>query len=144
MTKLTNPFLDLDVTKLMSDFKVPGVDMEVVVSTQRKNVEALTKANQLALEGFQAVARRQAEIVRQGFHEASSLMRDLISSKTQEDRVAVQTDAAKKVMETALVNARELAELVTKAQNEAFDVLNKRVGESIDEVRHLVKKPGAR
>ncbi len=68
MTKPNNPFGDFDFTKMMDpskmmgDFKMSGVDMEKVVSSQRKNLEALTAANQLAIEGMQAIAKRQAEI----------------------------------------------------------------------------------
>jgi len=139
MAKLPNPF-DTDVTKLMAEFKLPGVDMETVLATQRKNIEALTKANQLAIEGLQTVARRQAEILRAGFEEASALARELFQNQSPEDRVAKQTDAAKAALEKAFGNARELAEIVGKAQQEAFEVINKRVTEGLDEVRDLVKK----
>jgi phasin family protein len=140
MTKTPNPMFEMDVTKLLAEFKVPGVDLETIMSTQRKNIEALTKANQLAIEGFQTVARRQAEILRGGFEEASSLMREMMQVQSTEDRVSRQTEAAKKVVERALGNARELAEIVAKSGNEAFEVINKRVGESLDEVRDLVSK----
>jgi phasin family protein len=139
MAKLPNPF-DTDVTKLMAEFKLPGVDMETVLATQRKNIEALTKANQLAIEGLQTVARRQAEILRAGFEEASALARELFQNQSPEERVAKQTDAAKTALEKAFGNARELSEIVGKAQQEAFDVINKRMTEGLDEVRDLVKK----
>ena len=139
MAKLPNPF-DTDVTKLMAEFKLPGVDMETVLATQRKNIEALTKANQLAIEGLQTVARRQAEILRAGFEEASSLARELFQNQSPEERVTKQTEAAKHALEKAFGNARELSEIVGKAQQEAFQVINKRMTEGLDEVRELVKK----
>jgi len=140
MAKLPNPF-DTDVTKLMAEFKLPGVDMETVLATQRKNIEALTKANQLAIEGLQTVARRQAEILRAGFEEAQALARDLFQGKaSSEDRVGKQTEATKAALEKAFSNARELSEIVGKAQQEAFEIINKRMTESLDEVRDLVKK----
>ncbi|HTH96993.1 MAG TPA: phasin family protein [Stellaceae bacterium] len=140
MVPNTNPFANLDVSKILGEFKLPGVDMETIVATQRKNIDALTKANQLALEGFQTVARRQVEIIRAGIEEASTHMRDMMSAKTNEERVAKQTALAKQSVEKAIANARELAEIVAKAQNEAFDVLNKRFTEGLDEVGGLVKK----
>jgi phasin family protein len=140
MSNETHSLFDTDMTKLMAEFKVPGVDMDTIMSTQRKNIEALTKANQLAIEGLQTVARRQAEILRGGFEEASALMRDLMQSQTPEDRVSRQADAAKKSLERALSSARELAEIVAKAGNEAFDVLHHRMGESLDEVRDAMAK----
>jgi len=141
MTKIPNPF-DTDVTKLMAEFKMPGVDMETVLATQRKNIEALTKANQLAIEGLQTVARRQAEIIRAGFEEASAMAREMFQQHSPGDRVTKQTDAAKTALEKAFGNARELSEIVTKAQQEAFEVINKRLTEGLDEVRDLAKKHG--
>src|ERR1700687_3911296 len=70
----TNGFLD--VTKAFGDFRLPGLDVEAIVATQRKNLEALTQANQLAVEGVRALAQRQAEIAQQAFAEASALFRE--------------------------------------------------------------------
>jgi phasin family protein len=144
MTNGQNPFLNYDVTKLMGDFRVPGVDVDAVVATQRKNIEALTQANQLAVEGIQAVARRQVEIARQAVDEFSTVVRELTSPASPEDRIAKQAEYTKTILEKALANARELAELVTKANTEAFNVLNKRVTESLDEVRDFAKKRNGR
>jgi phasin family protein len=135
---------EFDVTKIISEFKLPGVDVDSIVATQRKNIEALTKANQLAIEGIQAVGRRQTEILRGGFAEASQLFRDIMQNGTPEERVAKQSEAAKHTIEKAIANARELAEIVAKAQSEAFEVLNKRWSEGFDEVSGLVKKTVAK
>ena len=52
-----------DVTKMLGDVKIPGFDMQASMDAQRKNIEALTAANQTAVQGMQAVAQRQAEIL---------------------------------------------------------------------------------
>jgi phasin family protein len=136
-----NPFFpEVDLTKVMADFRLPTVDVEAVVASQRKNIEALTQANQLAVEGVQAVARRQVEIARQAVEEYTSLLRDLSTPVAPEDRLAKQVDVVKGAMEKGLANARELAELATKANTEAFNVINKRFTESLDEVRDFAKK----
>ena len=64
-----NPFANMDpskfdLTKMMSEFKLPGIDMETLMETQRKNIEAVTQANKVAVEGMQAIAKRQAEMLR--------------------------------------------------------------------------------
>lgn len=132
----------MDPSKLMGDFKVPGVDVEAVVSSQRRNIEALSQANQLAVEGMQAVARRQTEIFRQMMEEASQAMRDIMTAGSPEDKAGRQTELLKEAFQRAIGNMRELAEMVTKSQTEAFDVINKRVTESLDEVKGLMAKKG--
>jgi phasin family protein len=130
-----------DVTKVMGDFRVPGIDLEAAVASQRKNIEALTQANQLAVEGVQAVMRRQVEITRQAMEDFSAMFRDFVQPNgSPEDRVAKQAEYSKQAIEKGLSHAKELTELVTKANSEAFNVINKRVTESLDEVRDFAKK----
>lgn len=141
MAKTTgNPFLDIDVTKFMGDYKVPGVDVDSLLASQRKNIEAVTAANQLAVEGLQAVIRRQAEILRQSLEEGSALMGDLLSAGSPEDKAAKQADIVKTSFEKALSNARELAELVAKSNTEAAEILSKRFSESLDELKVAIAK----
>ena len=59
MAEARNSFFDFDVTKMMADFRFRPFDVEALMASQRRNIEALTQANQLAVEGVQAVARRQ-------------------------------------------------------------------------------------
>ena len=94
----------------------------------------------VALEGFQAVVRRQSEIVRQTMEQTSSMMTELMAAGSPEDKVAKQADLVKLAFEKALSNARELAELVAKSNSEAAEVINKRVSESLEEVKAVVTK----
>lgn len=138
-TSAKNPFFD--VTKALSDFRVPGLDVEAVASSQRKNIEALTQANQLAVEGIQSVLRRQVEITRQTFDDFSQLLRESVQpAGSPEDRLAKNAEFSKSILEKGIANARELTEIVTKANTEAFNVINKRVSEGLEEVRDYAAK----
>ena len=130
-----------DVTKLMGDFKVPGIDLEAAMASQRKTVEALTQVNQLAVEGVQAAMRRQVELTRQAVEDFSAMFRDLVQPNgSPEDKLAKQAEYSKHAIEKSLSGAKEFADLVTKSSTEVFNVLNKRVTESLDEVRDFAKK----
>lgn len=141
-----NPFGDFDFTKmidpskLMGDLKVPGVDVEALVASQRRNLEALSEANKLAVEGLHAVAKRQSEIFRQVMEEASQAMRDMMTAGSPEDKASRQTELVKEAFQRAIANMRELAEMVSKSQGEAFDVINKRVTDSLDELKAVIAK----
>ncbi len=137
-------FLDMDFGKAFASFPFPGFNIEALMATQRRNIEALTQANQLAVEGVQAAARRQAEIARQAVDEASALLREWTQPGAPEERLAKGADYAKQVFEKGVVNARELADLVTKANGEALKVINKRVTEGFDEIRDYAKQQTAR
>jgi phasin family protein len=134
------PFLDMDVGKMFAGLNFSGFDVEGLMSSQRKNIEALTQANQLAVEGVQAFTRRQVEIARQAFDEAQAVLREFAQPSAPEERIAKNAELAKQAFEKGIANARELGEMVSKAQSEAFDVIAKRVTESLDEFREQAKK----
>lgn len=125
-----------DIRRLMGEWRLPNIDLDAVAQSQRKNIEALTQANQLALEGTQAWVRRNLELARQGMEELSTMLTEVTKpTGSMEDRLARQAEYSKKAIEKGLANLRDLAELVTKANSEALGVLTKRVSESLEEVR---------
>ena len=130
----------VDMSKMFGNFNMPGVDLKSVMDSQRKNMEALTAANKLALEGMQAVFKRQAEIIKQSLEESAAATRDISAASSPQDSVAKQTDLAKVVFEKTLTNARELSEIVTKANGEAVDLLNRRFTTMLDEFKDAVAK----
>ena len=127
------PFFDF--TKLMSQFRLPGVDFAALVDRERKNIEALAKANRIALEGWQRLVRRQAEMLQE-------TMKKVVADASQQDAKKKRADLAKEGFEKALANMRELAEITTQSQKEAFDVVRKRIEENVEEIRNFGKKAG--
>lgn len=138
-----NPFANLDLSKfdfskILGNIKIPGLDLEAAIAAQRKNIEALNAANQAAVQGFQAVAQRQSEILLQAVNEISTAAQQLATVSSPQDLTSKQAELAKKAFEQALVNAKELAEIISKSNTEAFSIINKRVTESLNELKTLV------
>jgi len=131
-------FMDLD--KMIEPFKATGLNGEAFMDTQRKNLEAFSNANRLAIAGVQALAQRQAEILRSAIDEARTGAEQLASAGSPEDRMAKQAEFAKHAYETAVANMRELTDLTTKANNEAIELLSSRFVESLDEVSTAIRK----
>ena len=144
MSEARPTFFDFDVTKMMADFRFRPVDLEALMAYQRRNIEAFSQANQLAVEGMQAVAKRQIEITRQAIEDVSALLRDLAQPASAEDRIAKNTEYAKQMLEKSVTNGREITMLATKAGSEAADVLRKRATEGLDEFRDLAKQQAVR
>lgn len=140
MPSKTQPTWDFDITKMMADFKVPGVDMDAVLASQRKNIEALTQANQLAVEGMQAVARRQMDVLRQTMEETAAMTKDMMQAGSPEAGVAKQADLVKGAFEKVLTNMKEMSEMVAKSNYEAADILSKRISAGLDEIKAVAAK----
>ncbi len=146
-----NPFAAYDMTKMFAGFdpakvaddfskfantmKVPTVDMDAMVTAGRKNFEALTVANQVAVQAVQAVATHQAAFAQKTMDEATKVVETFGAAKTPQDVAAKQVEVAKSTYEDALANAQEVSELVAKSQAEAFAAINARVTEQFEEIK---------
>ncbi len=138
-----NPF-DFDVTKIFADFRFHPFDVEAVWAAQRRNIEALSQANQAAVAGVQALAKRQIELTREAFEGFSALMRDLATPASTEARIAKNTDYAKQVLENGVKHGSEIATIAAKAGSEAAEILHKRATEGLDEIRSFASQQTAR
>ena len=128
----------LDFTKAFGAIRMPGIVLQALAATQHKNLEAVTQASQLTMDGVRAVAQRQAEVVQRSIEHVSMMFREFAQPAAPEEWFAKHIELAKGAFETGIANSRELAELVGKAGNDAFNVLSKRVSESLNELRRVV------
>jgi phasin family protein len=134
-TKMVDEF-----SKMLKQYKLPGVDLDSLIASQKKNVEALTSANKVAFEGLQAVAKRQTEILQETMNEASKAIDVLAKAGSPQEVAAKQAELAKDAFERALSNMRELAELVAKANQEATNTINTRISATLDEIKDMALK----
>ena len=121
-----------DFSKLLGQYKIPGVDFSAIMEREKKNIEALTKANKVAFEGWQALLKKQAEI----FQET---MTEVMSHAKKQDAIKVRADVAKEGFEKALGNMKHLAEMAAKSQGEAYEIVRKRIAENLEELREMAK-----
>jgi phasin family protein len=120
---------------MFADFRFQPFDVEAVWAAQRRNIEALSQANQAAMAGVQALAKHQIELTRETFEGFSALWRDMAQPGSSEDRVAKNTEYVKQVLENGVKHGGEIATIAAKAGSEAAEILHKRTTESLDEIR---------
>lgn len=142
MAAKTNGHVDFDFAKMFSQFsafKMPGMDPTAVLESQRKNFEAFSAAGRLASEGFQAIAQRQSELMRLGVEQSMSAVREVMAEGTVAAQTAKQAEIAKRGYQSTLSNVHEINEMVLKANQDAFGVISKRIGEAMDEVQAMAR-----
>jgi len=155
-TKQDIPGVDFDITKIMSDFdpskiandffkmtgdfKVPGFDVDAVVEFQRKNVKALTEANKAATDGVKALAKLQGDLLKKNMDTANETIKSIGTVNNPSDAAAKQVEVLKTSFEKSLADFREMADLVSKANAEAADVINARISENLAEVKKAALK----
>lgn len=134
---------EFDPSRFFSEMRLPALpDMEALATAQRKNLEALSAANRVALEGAQAVAKRHAEILQQSMSDMTEAMRTVAGQSDPQDKAAKQAEVMKTAYERAVGNMKEIADLIQRSNSEALSLLNRRFAEAMDEVRGLVGKKG--
>lgn len=142
MSDRPNPS-ETDIMRMLADFRIPGMlDIQALAAAQRRNFEALSAANRVALEGAQAVARRHMEILQQAMAEMTQAMESVSGEATPQDKAAKQAELVKATYGRAVANMQEIADLIQKSNSEAVSLLNKRFAEAMDEVKGMMSKSG--
>jgi phasin family protein len=130
-----------DMMSMFRDMKLPAMpDMESVLTTYRKNIEVLSQANRVALEGAQTVAKRHMEILQQTMAELTENLKALTAVESPQAKAAKQAELLKAAYERALANTKELSDLIQNANKEALGLLHQRFIETMDEVKTLMEK----
>ncbi len=130
-----------EFTRLFSELKMaPVPDLEALLAAHRRNLETLSAANRVALDGAQAVARRNMEIMQQTMTELSENMRQFTSTEASQVRAGRQAEMLKAAYERAVANMSEIGDLIQKSNSEALGLLNKRFAEAMEEIKTLASK----
>lgn len=129
-----------EVQNLLKQYKLPGIDIEAIAATQKKNIEALTAANRTAVEGLQALAKRQTEVLQETMREASQAVAEMSKSSSPGDLVAKQAELVRGAFEKGVTTMREMADIVSKSNREASATITARITATLEEVRGLALK----
>jgi phasin family protein len=124
-----------DLGKLVGRLKLPGVDMQAIVDSQRKDMEALAEANRQAYEGIKALAQRRNEILQEALVEWQAALKDA----TGKDAISKSSERAKQGVKQAIDRFRELAEMEAESRRKAWKVLQDRFQENLANLQNLLK-----
>jgi len=133
-------FPEWDFSKVWADMKMPEFDVDALIAVQQKNIEAMNMANKAAVDGWQAFAKKQAELWQAAVEDTGALAQDIAAAKEPADKIAKQAAFAKSSIEAGISNAREAQELAAKATNKTVDIVSKRWVESVEEAVAMVGK----
>ena len=117
----------------------PMFDGDQFIAVQQRNVDAMASAGQIFADGAKAIALRQSEMVQSAVEQWMGNSHKVFNAKPTEFKPADQVADARQAYENAVNNARELAEIAMKAQNEAFGVLTKCMLANLDDMKSLAK-----
>jgi phasin family protein len=130
-----------EFTRMITQMKFPALpNADALLGAHQRNMEALSAANRITMEGAQTVAKRHMEIIQQTMAEMTETMQALASSDAPQAKLAKQSEMLKRAYERAVANTTELSELIQRANREALEQLNQRFTEAMGEVKRLMEQ----
>ena len=128
-------FPTMDFSKIFESFKVPGLEMDSMMDTQRRNVQALIDAQRATAEAYQSVFRRQVELMQGSVESLTGAMKEMMSQDSPTEAASKQMEFVRKAFETNLANLREIAELTAGAHTEAFKIVQERLNQNLAQAK---------
>ena len=139
MAQAPQNFMDM-FKNLGEQLKIPSFDMSRIMEHHQKNLEAMTRSWQAMATGAGEVASKQRAIVEEAVKDVTAMVQQYKPGGSPQEIMAKQTEFAKKAMEAAITNTRDITELVQKSSTEAFKIVQDRMKESYEEIRASVEK----
>lgn len=139
MADTPNSFMDM-FKNLGEQLKVPSLDMSKIMEHHQKNLEAMTKSWQAMAGGATEIAMKQREVFDAAVKDVTAMVQQYKPAGSPQEIMAKQGEFAKKAMEAAITNTRDIAELVQKSSTEAFKIVQDRMRESYEEIRAGIEK----
>jgi phasin family protein len=139
MAQAPQNFIDM-FKNLGEQLKIPSFDMNKIMEHHQKNLEAMTKSWQTMAAGAGELATKQRAIFEEAVKDVTAMVQQYKPGGSPQEIMAKQTEFAKKAMEAAIANTRDIAELVQKSSTDAFKIVQDRMKESYDEIRANVEK----
>jgi len=124
-----------DLGKALGKFNLPGVDVAAIVEAQRRDMEALAEANRQAYEGIKALAERRNQMLKEAFAKWQESMKGASGT----EMITKQGELARKGVQDAIANVRELAQMEAKSRKQAWKVVQDRFEENLANLKKLLR-----
>jgi phasin family protein len=138
--KMMDMFKSMDMSKILSDMKIPSMKAEDLFAAQKKNMDALMEANKAAAAAYQDLFKRQVSIFEDMMEAAREQVKGFDASKLTPDGAQKQAEIARAAFEKAIGNMQALAEAAREANEKAFEIVSARVKESMAELSAMASK----
>jgi phasin family protein len=139
MADSSQNFMDM-FKRLGEQFQVPQFDMSRILEHHQKNMDAMSRSWQAVAGGAGAIATKQREIMTAAMKDVTEHVQSYKPGGDAQQAMAKQAEFAKKAMEAAVTNTRDIAALAQKSGGEALKIVQDRMKESYEEIRSTLEK----
>ena len=129
-----------DMTKMFENMKVPGFEADVVTEAQKKNMQAFVDANRVAAEGYQALFKKQVEIMQTSVADLTEVMKEANAQPMSSEGTEKRLEMVKGQFEKGVAAFTEMSEQARKANEEAMEIIRARFNEGVQEIKDIAEK----
>lgn len=127
MSSFMNMFKDFG-----SNLNVPTPQVDTLLDSYRKDLQAWQDAARVTSEGGQAMLEKQREALEQALASIAEMVQDASANATDPAKMMSDPTAlSTKSFEMTLAHATEMSEIARESGTEAFNILKNRVEESL-------------
>jgi len=127
-----------EFAKMLEQVTLPGIDMAAFIEAWRKDIVALTQANNVAYKGLRELVRKQAEILNAVFEELWVSAEKFDKDGKPAVRAGQPDELIEQAVQEGFDSMRGLAEMAVKTQTEAFTIIGQRAVQKVEEMKTLV------
>jgi phasin family protein len=119
------------------NMKMPGVDLNAMMGTYKKNLDTIHAASQVAADVMSSLSGLQNKFMQQTIGDMGSMMKQMLNEQNASKVSESAKEYTKSTQETwgkAASHGKEVADMMSKSGQKVSDLLRERVRDHMDEV----------
>lgn len=117
--------------------KMPGMDKDAVMASHKKNLEALTEANKMAVEVMKSISQLQTQYIKQTFEDMSAIMQNITSASSSQATLAQHSQNVKDQLSRIMDHGTNISNTMKNGQREILDIMHNRFSEGMNEANDM-------
>ena len=141
MSKYKNiPPFGEELFNAFKQFKVPGMDIEPLVASHKKNMELLASTQKKAVESTNSIVELQNKYLKKFFDQWNEELKHNCTKTSFEEKAACHAQTTKEISDRALEHMKEINTIIVKSNEKITDSIQKHFQESFNDSLNLAKK----
>ncbi len=127
------------IREIFDRFRLPGFDFEAFIEARQADIDAVSRATNVAFSGAQTITQKQAELLKSTLEEINTAVkaRGEAAAEATADVVGKETDIIRSTLSRTLEGMKEMAEAAQKSQTEIYEIALDRARSNAEQLRTL-------
>lgn len=143
-TIIINPFLGAFMTQnpfdFMASFKNMMQGKEDMLASQRKNIEALSEANRMAVDVIKNIAQLQQQYIKQTFETISGMMGEMMANPQSQETWKKSAETVQDQFNRSVQHGVNVTQVLSKSHKDIYDSMRNSLSQQMENVKKAGQK----